>query len=198
MIFMKETYHPQIIELKTRQLRKETGDQTLKSKYGSEFAFSKVFARALTRPIKMLFFSPIVLLLSLYVAIVYGYLYLLFTTIPEVFIEKYGFSQGNVGLAYLGLGVGMMIGVAAVGTLSDYLLKRLTRKHGKRKPEFRMPSMIPGAILVPAGVFIYGWTAEYGIHWIVPIIGTSILGMGILFILVHMSLFLLPFASEYL
>jgi hypothetical protein len=50
---------------------------------------------------KMLFLSPIVLALSTYMAIVYGYLYLLFTTLTLVFEGTYHFSQGAVGLAYV-------------------------------------------------------------------------------------------------
>lgn len=34
------------------------------------------------------------------------------------------------------------------------------------------------------GLFIYGWTAFYRAHWIVPIIGTSVIGIGAFFILV--------------
>jgi len=52
----------------------------------------------------MLIFSPIVLMLSITMAVVYGYLYLLLTTLTEVFETQYGFSAGTVGLTYLGLG----------------------------------------------------------------------------------------------
>jgi len=48
------------------------------------------------------------------------------------------------------------------------------------KPEFRLPLMIPAAMLIPVGLFIYGWTARASIHWIVPIIGTSFVGMGMI------------------
>ncbi len=37
------------------------------------------------------------------------------------------------------------------------------------KPEYRLRSMPVGAILLPAGLFIYGWTAEYRTHWIAPV-----------------------------
>jgi len=36
------------------------------------------------------------------------------------------------------------------------------------------------AFLVPIGLFIYGWTAEKHVHWIVPIIGTAFVGVGLL------------------
>ena len=67
---------------------------------------------------------------SLYVAIVYGYLYLLFTTLTPVFESQYHFSSGSVGLTYLGIGIGALFGVVIFGILSDKLLKYLTAKHG--------------------------------------------------------------------
>jgi hypothetical protein len=49
----------------------------------------------------MLILSPIVLLTSLYIGVVYGYFYLLFTTFTLVFEDNYGFSSGSVGLTYV-------------------------------------------------------------------------------------------------
>ena len=46
------------------------------------------------------------------------------------------------------------------------------------KPEYRMQLLPIGAILLPAGFFIYGWTAQYRVHWIVPILATTIIGLG--------------------
>ena len=99
---------------------------------------------------KMLIFSPIVLTLSMYMAVVYGYLYLLFTTITEVYEVQYGFSAGSVGLTYLGIGVGSLIGVITFGIASDRIMKRLS-KNGEMKAEYRLPPMIPGSFLVPIG-----------------------------------------------
>lgn len=140
----------------------------------------ELFLYSIVRPTKMLFLSPIVFLLSLYVGVIYGYLYLLFTTITSVFEEQYNFSQGSVGLTYLGLGVGSLIGLFILGATSDRLLNYLSAKNGQKKPEYRLPPMIPGAVFVPISLFIYGWTAYYKTHWIVPIIGTSFLGAGMM------------------
>ena len=112
-------------------------------------------------------------------AIVYGYLYLIFTTLTLVFENEYGFSQGSVGLTYLGIGVGSLLGLAVFGTVSDRLIKRLA-KGGEMKPEMRLPPLIPGSMLIPIGLFWYGWSAQKHIHWIMPIIGTCFVGMGLI------------------
>jgi hypothetical protein len=140
----------------------------------------ELFLYSIVRPTKMLFRSPIVFLLSLYVGVIYGYLYLLFTTITSVFQQQYNFSQGAVGLTYLGMGVGSLSGLFLIGATSDRLLNYLAAKNGEKKPEYRLPPMVPGAIFVPISLFMYGWTAYYQTHWIVPIIGTSFLGTGMM------------------
>ncbi len=100
---MRESYAPVLLQRKVKRLQKETGNMQLRSKLDKGLSPREIFLRAIVRPTKMLLFSPIVFLLSLYMAIVYGYLYLLFTTITAVYEQEYGFSQGSAGLAYLGM-----------------------------------------------------------------------------------------------
>ena len=102
------------------------------------------------RPTKLLYLSPIVLALSTFMAVVYGYLYLLFTTITEVFEGAYGFSAGAVGLTYLGLGIGSFLGLFIFGAVSDRIVKAKSAA-GEMKPEYRLPPMIPGAWFIPIG-----------------------------------------------
>lgn len=46
------------------------------------------------------------------------------------------------------------------------------------KPEYRMPLMIPFSLLVPIGLFLYGWSAHYALHWILPNIGAALFAAG--------------------
>ncbi|KAJ9271889.1 hypothetical protein DTO212C5_1970 [Paecilomyces variotii] len=190
-VFMRESYAPTILQRKTNRLRKETGNPNLRSALDTGRSPKELFLFSIVRPTKMLFLSPIVFLLSLYTAVIYGYLYLLFTTMTEVFEDNYGFSQGSVGLAYLGIGIGSITGLVMLGIISDRLLKYLTEKNGGvSKPEYRLPPMIPGALFVPLSLFWYGWTAEKHDHWILPIIGTAFLGVGMLSAFMTVSTYL--------
>jgi hypothetical protein len=77
------------------------------------------------------------------------------------------------------LGVGSIVGLFISGGTSDKVSKYLTKKHGgTAKPEYRLPVLVVGAIITPIGLFLYGWTAYYGTHWIVPIIGTGFIAAG--------------------
>ncbi|EXJ62308.1 hypothetical protein A1O7_02742 [Cladophialophora yegresii CBS 114405] len=178
LIIQRETYPPVLLERKAKRLRKQTGNDKLRSALQSSKTPGQLIFFSVVRPTKMLVLSPIVFGLSLYIAVVYGYLYLLFTTMTFVFRDQYGISPSNVGLVYLGIGLGQFIGLLLFGAYSDKLLRRMA-KGGEMKPEYRLPLLWPGAIIAPLGLVLYGWTAQYKVHWIVPILGTTMLGAGL-------------------
>lgn len=185
---MRESYAYTILQQKTKRLQKETGNMNLRSALDTGRDPKVLFTFSIVRPIKMLFLSPIVFLISLYMAIVYGYAYLMFTTFPRVFEAQYGFASGTIGLVYLGNGVGSFFGLVVCGAVSDRLVQRLTlRNGGTPKPEYRLPIMFLAAFIVPAGLFLYAWTAERKEHWILPIIGSGLLGFGMFTIFVSSS-----------
>ena len=67
------------------------------------------------------------------------------------------------------------------GLLNDVFFRRLTkRNNGVSRPEFRVPLMVPASLLVPTGMFIYGWAGQAHAHWIVPNIGTTVFAAGII------------------
>jgi hypothetical protein len=88
----------------------------------------------------MLFRSPVVIILSTYTAIVFAYLFLLFTTFPMVFEEQYRWGGGIEGPAFIGIGVGLVAALVAFSFLSDWLLKKQAGD-GLMKPEHRLPVM---------------------------------------------------------
>src|ERR1700712_677605 len=135
----------------------------------------------MSRPLKMLFLSPIVFLLALYMALCYGLLYLIFTTITSVFNETYGWQIEICGLAYVPLGIGFTSGLMVVAKLSDATVIRMSKASGGVfEPEMRLPACIFFACFVPVSFFWYGWAAESKVHWIVAIIGLAPFGFGMM------------------
>ncbi|EFX05359.1 bicyclomycin resistance protein [Grosmannia clavigera kw1407] len=195
---MRETYAPILLQRKVARLRRETGNDLLRSRLDIGLSTRDYFTRGIGRPIKMLTFSPVVQVCAIYMAIVYGYLYLMFTSITQVFEETYGFSTNMVGLVYLGLGVGSMGGMIYFSAISDRYIKSQSLKEGQgMKPEYRLKPLPVGAILLPIGFFIYGWTAEYHKHWIAPIIGMVVIGFGNLVIFMALQLYLVDAFNIY-
>lgn len=102
--FLRETYAPTILEQKAKRLRKTTGNPALKSKYDMEISSTALFKEAILRPAKLVFSSQVLIIISLYVAVVYGILYLIMTTITEVYETQYQFSTGAAGLSFIAVG----------------------------------------------------------------------------------------------
>ncbi|KAK0645235.1 Efflux pump rdc3 [Lasiodiplodia hormozganensis] len=188
---MTETYGPVLLKRKAARLRKETGNPDLHTRFESSGVSPLAsLGMALQRPSKMLIFSPIVLLLSLYCAFVFGLLILLFTTFSSVYRKQYGFSVSMGGLSYLGLGMGLAVGLVCFGILSDKVAKKDSAKSAEWKPEARLLLMVWFAPVIPGGFFWYGWTSYYKVHWILPIIGTSFIGMGALMVMMPIQVYL--------
>ena len=190
MLILKETYGPRLLERKAARLRAHTHNPHLRSKYDARLPPRRRLCLAVMRPAKLLATSPIVALLSFHAAIVYGYMYLLFATLAATFTSVYGFDEGAAGLAYLGLGIGLLAGQASVGLFSDWYIRRQrARRRGVAKPEDRLPPMVAGTVLVAVGLVWYGWSAERRAHWIVPILGTVLVGLGILYVFLPVQLY---------
>jgi hypothetical protein len=101
LILMSETSGTVILERKAKRLRVETGNGKLVSKLDSGLTPIELFKLSIVRPAKMLLCSTICFAISLYVAVTYAYLYVLFTTFTVVFRDQYGWHGGIVGLSFL-------------------------------------------------------------------------------------------------
>lgn len=175
---LHETYAPVLLERKVARLRKETGNIYIRSEYTK--TSSQYILLLLLRPIKFLVFSPIVLFLALHMAIAFSYLYLLLTTVPVVFQVTYDFSPSTVGLVFLGLGVGMVIGFVFCLYLIPKYIASKKAAGAAYTPESLLPLMIPGAFFIPISLFWYGWSIDRNAPYIVPIVANGFLGASFL------------------
>ncbi|KAF5639070.1 hypothetical protein F52700_4239 [Fusarium sp. NRRL 52700] len=187
-ILIPETYAPTLLRRRAAKLSNMTGKVYISSielKQG-KVSLRNAISTSLLRPWILLFREPIVLLLSVYMAIIYGTLYLFFAAFPVVFEQARGWSQGIEGLAFLGIAVGMAAGL--IYTVPDnkrYVL--LDQKHhGFAPPEARLPPAIVGSFAIPVGLFWFAWTNYPSIHWIVSIMAGAPFGFGM--VLVFLSI----------
>lgn len=141
-----------------------------------------LFFAAIVRPTRLFIFSPIVAAVCIYIAVIYGLMYILFTTFAFVYHDVYGFGAIGAGLSFIGGGVGNILGLTYVGVLSDRLIQRRQAEGREPEPEQRLHPMltVPAALTLPLGLIMYGWTADQGVHWIAPMIGTGIMGFGMI------------------
>ncbi|KAF8859924.1 MFS general substrate transporter [Acephala macrosclerotiorum] len=191
LLFLRETSPLILLERRAARLRKSTGNQNLQSALKPHLSPRQNFLTSIIRPTKMLIFSPIILGLSILTAVIYGVVYLLFTTMSSVFEENFNIPTENVGLMYLGMGSGQILGVTIFGFVSDKILRKLSSKNGgEMKPEYRLPPLLFGVGMTGAGLVWYGWSAQYASQWIVPILGQVVVGAGVITCFMPVSAYL--------
>ncbi|KAF1996896.1 MFS general substrate transporter [Amniculicola lignicola CBS 123094] len=202
-ILNKETNPTVLLEWKTTKLRTELSRPELRNIYthtrpAAELTRSFVLSRGMYRPLKLLFTSPIVFILSLYISFVFGLLFLLFTTITTVYISTYSWTPELCGLAFLGVGLGFFLGIIFVARTSDATIIRLTkRNNGIYEPEMRLPTCVFFGMLIPISFFWYGWATDKQVHWIVPIIGLIPFGCGMMGIFAPIQTYLIDCFPQY-
>ncbi|KAF5868420.1 putative mfs multidrug protein [Botrytis fragariae] len=87
------------------------------------------------------------------------------------------------------IGIGMTSGVFVCGAVLDRYVKKM-KASGNMKPEHRLLVMVIGSPTLLIGLFLYGWSAQGHNHWIVPVLGTAILGFGVAVTIVPTSSYL--------
>lgn len=186
ILLVPETYGPVLLQNAAKRLSRKTGKVhvSVLEKDNDVVEFSGVFGKTLKRPWVLLFFEPIVLIASIYMAVLYGTLYMFLPAFPIVYEETRGWNEGIGSVPFLGLAVGMLLGL--LYTILDD--KHRYQNLGKSaKPESRLPPAMVGAITLPIGMFSFAWTNSPTIHWSASIILSAAFGFGT--VLVFISLF---------
>lgn len=179
---LDETYPPVVLIDKAAELRRRTKNWGIHAKQEEvEIDLSELIQKNFSRPIRILVTEPIVLLLSIYMAFIYGLLYLFMTAYPIVFQQIHGFNKGIGGLPYLGMVVGELIaGVYIIFQQPSYQ-RKLKANNDMPIPEWRLPPAIIGGVAFSGGLFWFGWAGyKSTIHWIVPTLSGLLTGFGLL------------------
>lgn len=174
---LPETYPRILLSRKAQVLRAELGNNDLCTEWEvEEQTLGMRLRAAFKRPIKLITTQPIVQFVAVYMAFLYGLIYLVLSTLPRLWSGRYHEAVHIGGLNYISVGLGFLTG-SQVGTrLQDRIYMALKRQNdGVGQPEFRVPLMLPGAMLVPVGIFIYAWSAEATAFWFWPNLGIYIL-----------------------
>ena len=111
LFFQDETYGPVILVGKASELRRLTRNWGIHAKQEEvEVDFKELAIKNLSRPLRILFTEPIVLIITIYMSFIYGILYLNLTAYGIVFGQIYGLSLGVSGLPYFGMIIGVFFG----------------------------------------------------------------------------------------
>ena len=177
----RETFAPVLLGRKCARLREETNNANLHTKWDRpERTFGRMLLVSIARPFALLGTQPILQILVLYIAYLFGLTYLVETTFPKIWTQGYDQSISVSSLHYLALALGYILGTQSCSNLVDRVYRRLKFSWGKGigQPEYRLPLLIPGSLAVPVGILWYGWSAQHHLHWIMPDIGIGIFAFG--------------------
>lgn len=192
LVVFKETYAPLILRRRSVRLRRETGDtryHTASERRDRGTSLLSLWGRTLTRPLRLLVFHPIIQVTAAIEAFYYGILYIVLSSFASVWTDQYGQSTEVSGLHYVACALGEVAGGLVGGPMMDfmyrYMLARAAKSRGgdsleavRHVPEFRIPLIVPVALLGPLGLFAYGWAAAYRAHWLAVDAGVFVYMFG--------------------
>lgn len=190
---LPETFAPVLLKKRARKMRKDLSDPSYVTEQEVlRRPLGEIVVETLVRPFQMLVEEPILLLMSLYVALVYGLLYAYFFAYPVVFVEGYGWDDAKTGLTFCGV----LIGVALALCVTPYLERRYVAKGENATPEDRLPGMLIGGPWIPISLFIFGWTAPPyvmpgGGAWVGPVSSGVPFGFGMVLVYASVNAFIL-------
>jgi DHA1 family multidrug resistance protein-like MFS transporter len=157
-LYLQETYPPVLLVRKAAELRRRTLNWGIHAKQEEiEVDFNELLHKNFSRPLRLLFFEPIVTLLSIYMAFIYGLLYLFLTAYPFVFQGVHKFGAGKSGLTFFGMIAGQLIAGITVLLQQPWYQRKLAANNGVPVPEWRLPSVVVGGVAFAIGIFWFGW-----------------------------------------
>ncbi|TFK47416.1 MFS polyamine transporter [Heliocybe sulcata] len=183
IIFLPETYAPVLLAQKAKRLRKEDpvkNKDVYAEQERQDWSIKGVLHRTLFRPFHMLVQEPILVLVTVYLAVVYGVLYSLFEALPVIFITRRGFTIPQNGLIFIGVGIGAILGSLVNLYFTRHYPALIVKWRGFPPPEQRLfGAMAAGPCLV-VGAFWLGWSGEYAaVPWYVPALSTILIGLSV-------------------
>ena len=192
-LIVPETYAPVLLRKRAAKLSKTTGKHyvSLVDHKRGKITFGVAMKTALLRPWILLFKEPIVLLLSIYMAIIYGTLYMLFAAFPIVYQRNRGWNTGVGGLSFLGIMVGMLFAIAYTIPANKRYVKIEQKHDGFAPPEARLTGAMVGSIALPVGLFWFAWTNSVSIHWMVSIAAGVPFGFGMVLVFLSVMNYLI-------
>ncbi|OJJ68102.1 hypothetical protein ASPBRDRAFT_159792 [Aspergillus brasiliensis CBS 101740] len=176
---LSETYSLVLLKHKTKKMRKTTGDKRYWHPHEHEgINLENALTKHFMRPLRMLATESIMACVAAYASFSYSLIYLCLQVYPIVFEEERGYSPVIASLPFLGILVGTACAVGLTFAYRTRYAKAVMENGGKAVPEARLPPLVLGGILLPAGLFWLGWTAAPKYSWALPTVAGVFVGAG--------------------
>lgn len=196
MFFTKETFEPVILQKRVREEKIKCSNWIIHTESDKKHLNLKgVITNHVFRPFMMLTI-PIVFIMALFASYVYGIFYLMITNISTSYEITRGWKGTITNVPNVSLFLGVLIGCLC-NMIWALKYAKLVQKQAEPVPELRFPIVMIMGWLMPAGIFVFGWTSKPDIHWIVPCIGICMVGAGFITIFQGSLNYLVDAYSKY-
>ncbi|KAI1130708.1 major facilitator superfamily domain-containing protein [Nemania abortiva] len=161
---LPETLASRILQLRAARIRQSTNPNA-KTAFDNQkqLGFANIVRVYLMRPFMLLATEPILVLVTIYQAFIYGILYLVFESYPIEFHDS-----------TLGPGLGVILGAVAVIWHAQIKSNSIPANGSKLVPEQRLPIMIVGGCILPPST-----------HWSGMVVASIPTGMGMYMVFVQ-------------
>nr|UJH94496.1 ST.10 [Starmerella bombicola] len=180
MLVLDETLLPVVEKTVAKNIRLETGFWGLHSAQDKcdDHSLAQTALVYIQRPLVMMLI-PSVFLTVLCASYSTGVLFLLLTIVGRQFRDIHNFSHPASECSLVAILVGYFLGCIPNAAASKRYAALMREKKHNPLPEVRLPPMMFLGWLISAGLFVYGWTMRSNIHWIVPMVGLMLFGIGL-------------------
>lgn len=193
VFLLRETSHNRILMWRAARLRRETENENLRARAETvSLSLPILLRRYGSKPVRMFCKEPILQVMTVYLILVYGSLYLSYQLFPRAF-QAHGWSVPASTLPFLAVGLGVMV---ALGVFSWFTLTWYkTRWEAAQKaavdgegsgnigsspriaPEHRLPPMVLGAVMLPPALLWFGWSGSA--DWSSQLIACFFIGLAL-------------------
>ncbi|RAH51425.1 putative MFS drug transporter [Aspergillus brunneoviolaceus CBS 621.78] len=172
ILLLPETYLPVILQ---KNAMKDCSQGETRQPHGAQaFSARKIFSR----PFLMLVRKLIVAFTSLYLAVMYGILFLFFQAYLVVFQGLYRLSTSDNGLAFIPMIFGSLLGLCLVLVYSSIHTRAMAANKSWALVDRRLPLACVGAVSVVIALFWLGWSSYRRIHPVLPMMAGIFFGFG--------------------
>ncbi|OJJ53730.1 hypothetical protein ASPSYDRAFT_211502 [Aspergillus sydowii CBS 593.65] len=175
LVFLPETSSLAILHQRARRLRKRTGNDNFHTVAETRQKASSplhIAYNALVVPWEINALDPAILFTTIYLGLVYAIFYSFFESLPLVYLGIHHMSLSQLGLIFLACLIGALVTLPFYLTFIHSVLNRSSAH--PPEPETRLIPALFGSVLIPAGLFIFAWTARDSTSWPVPTAGLLI------------------------
>ncbi|KAM0703148.1 hypothetical protein Q7P35_009086 [Cladosporium inversicolor] len=189
---VRETFPAVILKQKAARLRQETRNWALHTKQDEDpVHFSFLFRKYGLKPVQMMVKEPILIVMTVYISLVYGILYLIFFAYPYSFQLDRQMETGIASLPFIAIFIGVLIACATLTWETKVIFTPKFTKAKKVIPEERLPPMMVGGVVLVIGLFWFAWTSQPSINPWPQIISGVFIGCGIIMVFMPAVVYLI-------